>query len=140
MNGYDQATDLLRALAHPVRLQILEVLVAEREVCVCHLESLLGQRQAYVSQQLSHLREAGLVASRREGLFVFYSLADNSVVPLLEASRGAAVEFARRRGMDLSFKPMVQGPFDSCVCPTCESSRGEPAGQSVTRRVIEQEE
>lgn len=65
---------LFKALADPTRLRIL-VLLAEKELCVCHLEWALGMSQAKVSRHLNVLRNAGLVQYRREGLWVFYSLA-----------------------------------------------------------------
>ncbi len=46
-----------RAIAHPGRLRILEIL-GQGEACVCHLTHALGARQPYVSQQLMRLREA----------------------------------------------------------------------------------
>ena len=127
MDGYEQAASLLRALSHPVRLRILEVLASEREACVCHLESHLGQRQAYISQQLTRLREAGLVSTRREGLNVFYSLVDDSVLPLLEAGRKSAIEYAGRRGQKLAFRPRGNRNAASCTCPTCRSLERTPA-------------
>jgi DNA-binding transcriptional ArsR family regulator len=48
---YTDATVRFKALAHPVRLQILDML-RSGEVCVCHMETALGKRQAYISQQL----------------------------------------------------------------------------------------
>lgn len=58
---------------HPERLAILEML-RNGERCVCEIEDALGHRQAYVSQQLTVLRNAGLVESRRDGWRVFYRL------------------------------------------------------------------
>ena len=84
MDGYDQVAEIGKALGHPVRLQILQVL-REEEACVCHLEAILGQRQAYISQHLMRLREAGLVVDRREGMNVFYSLANEAIGSLLGA-------------------------------------------------------
>jgi DNA-binding transcriptional ArsR family regulator len=57
---YTDAAVRFKALAHPVRLQILDML-RSGEVCVCHMEAVLGKRQAYISQQLMVLRDAGLV-------------------------------------------------------------------------------
>jgi DNA-binding transcriptional ArsR family regulator len=127
MDGYKQAAELLRALGHPFRLQIIEVLASEREACVCHLECRLGLRQAYISQQLSRLREAGLVVTRREGLNVFYSLADDSLLPLLQASRASAIKFSRRRGKTLGFRMRGIARGTSCNCPKCLSLDGAPA-------------
>jgi ArsR family transcriptional regulator len=121
-NGYRQASNMIKALSHPVRLQILQVLAEDGEACVCHLESTLGRRQAYISQQLSRLREAGLVADRREGLNVFYHLADPAVPPLLQAIRSAAVENGRRRGSRLSFDFTPA----ACPCPKCAVAMPAP--------------
>ena len=85
MNGYETSASILKALSHPVRLQILTVL-RDEEACVCHLESFLGQRQAYISQQLMKLRDAGLVTDRRDGMNVFYRLTNEAVEPLLDAA------------------------------------------------------
>ena len=127
MDGYKQAAELLRALGHPIRLQIMEILASEREACVCHLESRLGQRQAYISQQLSRLREAGLVVTRREGLNVFYALADDLPLPLLQASRASTIKFSRRRGKTLSFRMRGIARGTSCNCPNCQSLEGASA-------------
>ncbi|MBC6935412.1 MAG: ArsR family transcriptional regulator [Chloroflexi bacterium] len=77
---YDDLALVFRALAHPVRLHILDLLRGG-EICVCQIEAALGKRQAYISQQLMVLREAGLVETRKEGLQVFYRL----VSPVTEA-------------------------------------------------------
>jgi DNA-binding transcriptional ArsR family regulator len=84
---YTDATVRFKALAHPVRLQILDMLRGG-EVCVCHMEAVLGKRQAYISQQLMVLRDAGLVESRKDGLSVFYRVIDDVVFDLLEATVG----------------------------------------------------
>jgi DNA-binding transcriptional ArsR family regulator len=90
---YTDATVRFKALAHPVRLQILDML-RSGEVCVCHMEAALGKRQAYISQQLMVLRDAGLVEARKDGLSVFYRLIDDVVFDLLEAILGPADENA----------------------------------------------
>ncbi len=69
------AAALLKALAHDGRLMILCHLAAG-EKSVTELESLLGSRQAAVSQQLARLRADGLVTCRREGKAIFYTVAD----------------------------------------------------------------
>jgi DNA-binding transcriptional ArsR family regulator len=84
---YEQKAQLFQILSHPARLQILDVL-RRGEECVCHIQSLLGKRQSYVSQQLMTLRDAGLVTDRRDGLYVFYRLSDSTVEELLELVLG----------------------------------------------------
>ena len=74
---------LFQSLAHPKRLAILEAL-REGERCVCEIETLLDLRQSYVSQQLTVLREAGLVCYRKDGWNVHYRIARPEVYTLLE--------------------------------------------------------
>ena len=74
--------ELFRALAHPQRIRILELLRG-RELCVCELMGSLRRPQAYVSQQLAVLRRAGLIVDRRQGTQVYYRLADPSLHELL---------------------------------------------------------
>ena len=74
-----EAAAFLKALSHEGRLTILCHL-AERERSVTELERLLGSRQAAVSQQLARLRLEGLVATRREGKAIYYSIQDPKVL------------------------------------------------------------
>ncbi len=68
-----QKVRVLKALAQPVRLEIMDIL-RRGPACVCDLVTATGRRQPYISQQLIVLREAGLVASRSEGQKNFYHL------------------------------------------------------------------
>ncbi len=78
------ASDLLRALAHPMRLRILCRLL-EGELAVAGFETEIGLKQPSLSQQLAQLREAGLVATRREAKSVFYRLTDGRVQIMIAA-------------------------------------------------------
>ncbi len=69
-----RAADFLKALAHENRLIILCIL-SQGERSVSELEEMLSLRQPTVSQQLARLRADGLVATRRDGKAVYYSLA-----------------------------------------------------------------
>ena len=62
------------ALSHPLRLRALLLLQAEGELCVCELNHALGVSQPMISRHLAHLRQWGLVADRRQGLWVYYRL------------------------------------------------------------------
>ena len=119
MNGYQSEAELLKALAHPIRLQILEVLHAEGEACVCHLETRLGQRQAYISQQLSKLREAGFVVDRRDGLNVFYAVTDESIPAFLGLAKQLAAHLAGMDGIKLTFPTIREAIAEECSCPKC---------------------
>lgn len=86
------SASLFKALADPVRLRLLNLLADGREVCVCHLHEALELPQPTVSRHLAYLRKHGLVAGRKEGLWVYYRLAkpksglQRNLMSCLEAS------------------------------------------------------
>jgi ArsR family transcriptional regulator len=65
--------DVYRALADPIRLELLARIAARGPVCVCHLQEDLPYSQPRISKHLATLRRAGLVSARREGNWVYYS-------------------------------------------------------------------
>lgn len=75
-----------RALAHPVRIKILEILVRGGRT-VQELQEALGLEQPIVSQQLVVLRNQSIVAAEKEGLFVRYTLRDRLIGELLDVAR-----------------------------------------------------
>lgn len=120
INGiYEDQTQIFKVLTHPVRLAILDIL-RDGEHCVCHMEAHLGYRQAYISQQLSVLREAGLVQDRRDGWNIFYRVADARVYALLDAVHT----------MTGKTPPSLSGEGVDCPCPKCN-----PSAVSVTRLI-----
>jgi DNA-binding transcriptional ArsR family regulator len=112
---FARQADYFKALAHPVRLQILNIL-RQGEACVCHLEAILLKRQAYISQQLAVLRQTGLLTERKEGLFVYYTLADANVAAVLDSSL-AAVQ-GQSADSQLSTR-LSLSPLTGCACPAC---------------------
>ena len=78
--------DLFRSLAHPARLEILDFL-RDGEHCVCEIMPALGYRQAYISQQMAVLREAGLVQERRAGARVYYRACEPAIYAVLDSAR-----------------------------------------------------
>jgi len=83
MKEYRQKAIMLRAMAHPVRLQILEALVCG-PACVCELILKTGRRQACISQHLMLLRQTGLVKRTRMGLNMRYELTSEATANLLK--------------------------------------------------------
>lgn len=83
-----------RALGEPARLGILQAL-RSGERCVADLEADTGLNQANLSRHLKVLSGTGMVRRRKEGLFVYYALADASVLKLCELMCGR-VSPARR--------------------------------------------
>jgi DNA-binding transcriptional ArsR family regulator len=106
MNGWSESANLFKTLMHPARLEILEVL-RDGEHCVCHLEAVLSYRQAYISQQLSVLREAGLVQDRRDGWNIYYRVIQPSVFEVLDAAQAVTGAKPSRR------------KAAACPCPQC---------------------
>ena len=70
---YMQMAQIMKAMAHPTRLFILDRL-KEREHCVCELQALIKADMSTVSKHLSVLRQAGIIANRKENNQVFYRL------------------------------------------------------------------
>ena len=112
MSAYDNSARLFKALMHPTRLEILELL-RDGEACVCHLEAALGLRQAYISQQLSVLREAGLVQDRRVGWNSYYRVTQPQVFALLDVAQTMSGVNPAKARQQLSAK------LSSCDCPRC---------------------
>lgn len=106
-------TNLFKALTHPARLAILDTLRSSEE-CVCHIEARLGYRQAYISQQLAVLREAGIVADERDGWNIYYRVVRPEVFTLIDIARlmvGIQPESGQRATRSLD-----------CPCPKCASA------------------
>jgi ArsR family transcriptional regulator len=107
---YDALSRLLKLLARPERLRILDAIRRDAE-CVCHLEALLGKPQPYVSQQLRLLRDAGLIENRQQGQNVYYALADAMTRRWLDAILGPV---AGELPAMAHHKRVI-----ACPCPKC---------------------
>jgi ArsR family transcriptional regulator len=78
----DNVAHRFRLLGEPVRLQLLNLLHEHGEMTVGDLVDATGQRQANVSKHLSRMAEAGLLARRREGVYVHYAVSDPTLSAL----------------------------------------------------------
>jgi ArsR family transcriptional regulator len=78
--------ELFKALGHPARIRILEVL-SDGERSVGELQPLVGIELSHLSQQLAVLRRARLVTTRKEGAQVIYAVKDDLVVELLRVAK-----------------------------------------------------
>lgn len=103
----------LQVISPPARLAIL-LAIGHGEACVCHLEAMLGWRQAYISQNLMALRKAGLLQDRREGRFVYYRLKDEAALGLVRDA--AALAGLPLHSVDALSTP---NPVSRCACPHC---------------------
>lgn len=109
----DQAR-VFKALTHPARIAILNHL-RDGEHCVCHLEAHLGLKQAYISQQLAVLRDAGLIQDRRDGWNIFYRVSAPQIYDLLDTA------------ISLTGQPSTIHAIQAvdCPCPHCTSKKKE---------------
>jgi DNA-binding transcriptional ArsR family regulator len=120
---YQENNKLFKALNHPIRLAIVDIL-RTGEACVCHMEAALGQRQAYISQQLSVLRQAGLIEDHRDGWNVYYRISNPGIFELIDLSRRLVFGDASP-SFDLEPK--------DCPCPKCSSRKAPQPPQSVVK-------
>lgn len=114
---FEAQAQIFKVLTHPARIAILEIL-RDGEHCVCHMETHLGLRQAYISQQLAVLREGGLIQDRRDGWNIFYRVVDVRIFEALDVVQ-------RITGLEV---PDVHRAGFRCSCPKCmaeQQSAGE---------------
>jgi DNA-binding transcriptional ArsR family regulator len=107
---HDPQIQIFKVLTHPARLAILEIL-RDGEHCVCHMEAYLGFRQAYISQQLSVLREAGLIQDRRDGWNIFYRVTDQRIYDVIDAVR----KMTGQNALETKKRNVL------CTCPHCSA-------------------
>jgi DNA-binding transcriptional ArsR family regulator len=113
LTRYNQQATLFKSLAHPARLGIIDVL-RTGEACVCHLEAALGYRQAYISQQLSVLKDAGLITDRRDGKYIYFSIRQEKLH-----------EMIRQSTLLLGVNDPEPPPAPAlCTCPKCNPESG----------------
>jgi DNA-binding transcriptional ArsR family regulator len=108
----ESISKLLALIGQPARIQILLV-IGIQQACVCHLEAVLGMRQASISQHLMVLRKAGLVTAQRDGRNIFYRLAQPTVLQLLQQ----AAEISGMPAGALQSRSIR--PVPNCSCPQC---------------------
>jgi DNA-binding transcriptional ArsR family regulator len=113
MEPFQNFSELFKVLSHPVRLAVLGIL-RNGEQCVCHMEAKLGLRQAYISQQLMVLREAGIIEDRREGWNSYYRVIKPEIYSLLEQA-------GEILGEQLTITSSETQP-SKCPCPKCNPS------------------
>jgi len=124
---------LFRALADRTRLRILGLLAAG-EICVCEIHETLRVPQPKASRHLAYLRAAGLVETRRKGLWVYYRLAaptDAVVAAVLQAARHAlqhvtdverdVVRYQKKTGC-CTANPVEKPVFACCADPSTAAS------------------
>jgi len=84
---FERVCEVLKVLAHPHRLKVIEVLQREESAPVFEIAQRIGLSQAATSQHLNHLKRAGIVAARRTGKEVWYSIQDRRSISVLDCIR-----------------------------------------------------
>jgi len=109
----EQIAAPLQAIASPQRVAIL-LAIGRGEACVCHLETALGWRQAYISQHLMSLRKADILTDRRDGRYVFYRLTNASLLDLVLAAASLGGIPAETVSALINTRT-----YPACECPQC---------------------
>lgn len=100
--------DVLKALAHPSRLFMVEK-IREQPHCVCELTELVGSDSSTVSKHLSILKAAGILRDRKEGTTVYYSLACDCIDQILTSVESVVRSQLERQKRALDGEPVAPG-------------------------------
>ncbi len=79
----EKAAGILKAIAHPVRISILDALENGNKLTVTELHKILGIEQSTASHHLGIMKDKGVLVSRREGKNIYYSIRDEKLKTLL---------------------------------------------------------
>lgn len=115
INAENRIADYYKVLGSSFRIRLL-LSIGLGEACVCHLEALLKKRQAYISQHLRVLRDAGILDTRREGKFIYYRVSNRRIFDLIQA----ATEI-----LDIPADAIPElgtaSKMSNCDCPSCQN-------------------
>ena len=116
MNTDTQTTEtyaqFFKCLSEPVRLRILFLLLKRGELCVCDLVDTLEISQSVVSRHLAYLRNNGILNSRRDGAWVYYTLAENNL--FFSEVLGDFAEFGGNSEELMEDVSKLSAPSNSC--------------------------
>jgi ArsR family transcriptional regulator len=128
---YQASANLFKTLAHPARLAILAIL-RDGEQCVCHMEAMLKLRQAYISQHLKILKDAGIVSDRRDGWNIYYHVARPEIFEVID---NMVVLTGQPEAIPHAHSPAGTPPAGrgraECPCPKCHPEDGQIAPAQV---------
>lgn len=115
---FDQHAQLLKALSHPRRLEIVNLL-RDQSLVVSDIHTMLDLPQANISQHLGVLRDAGIVNTRREGKQIFYSVADPKILAACDNIRSFLIKKLGDQEMDNEFKIDIMDLMPLTHDPVC---------------------
>ncbi len=85
---FNDSAELLKTLAHPVRICIVNGLLENGECNVSHMQNCLGAPQSTISQHIQKLKAAGIIEGRRKGLEIYYQVTNEKVAALMQVLLG----------------------------------------------------
>ena len=84
----ERAAYILKCVAHPMRISIIDLLEQRASLTVSELQAALLVEQSLLSHHLTNMRDKGIVETRRQGKNVFYFLTDNSISLIIDCIKG----------------------------------------------------
>lgn len=87
----EHMSEILKAVAHPLRIAIVDLLIQKEEIMVTELHQILSIPQPEASRQLRILKDAGLIKVRKNGNSRFYSLVDKDIFKLLNCVENCTI-------------------------------------------------
>lgn len=95
MEEFDLCADILKAMAQPTRLKIIELL-RDGEHCVCEIFPAIGHEQSNTSRHLQMMLKSGILKQRKEGLKIYYSLRHPEVLEIVRLAEQIVMHEAER--------------------------------------------
>jgi len=126
MTIYDVRAELLKAMAHPARLQMIDAL-AEGDKCVGDLQEVVGSALPTVSRHLARMKACGIVSRRRDGNCVYYSLLVPCILDIFDCVDRAVSADAQRKTQACRAEPDREPA--GCNTPTSACGRRVSAEQ-----------
>jgi ArsR family transcriptional regulator, arsenate/arsenite/antimonite-responsive transcriptional repressor len=125
-----EPASLFKALADETRLQMLFLIIQNRELCVCDLEHVLEITQSKASRHLRYLLNSGLVTDRRNKVWIYYRVADN-----LDPAKQAILNSVAGL-LDAEMRDNLQRKLEDWYRQKlCGSHRGKPVFQHLEDQI-----
>lgn len=87
----ERAAYVLKSVAHPVRISIIDLLQQQERLTVSELQEILQIEQSLLSHHLTNMRDKGVLDTKREGKNVYYSLTDSSITSIIDSINGCRI-------------------------------------------------
>lgn len=88
----EQAANMLKAMAHPMRIAIIKLLEGDKKLTVTEIHEILGLEQSATSHHLGILKDKGVLCSKREGKNTFYFVKNNMLMQVIDCINHCACE------------------------------------------------